>query len=56
MISAGYGDIPTDQWLIAIVTVLITIMFIGGVTATLYFLARPSAGGAESPTLGPGAA
>ena len=48
MIAAGYGDIPTDWWLVAPVTVLIQLMFVGGVIGTVYFLARPSAGRASA--------
>ena len=48
MTSAGYGDIPTDWWLVIPVTVLIQLMFVGGVLGTLYFVARPSAGRAAA--------
>ena len=47
MVTAGYQDIPTDWWLVLPVTALIALMFLGGVTATMYFLGRPSAGRAQ---------
>ena len=48
MIASGFSDIPTDTWLVAPVTVLIQVMFLGGVIGTIYFLARPSAGRAAA--------
>jgi len=47
MVDDGFSDIPTDEPLVGVVTVLIALMFLGGVVATMYFLARPGAAQAE---------
>ena len=40
----GHPDIPTDLWLVAPVTVLILLMFLGGVLGTAHFVFNPTAG------------
>ena len=55
MAASGYGDIPTDWWLVLPVTILIILMFLGGVIGTMYFVARTSAGRADAPTVEAGA-
>ena len=48
LLAEGYGDIPTDWWLVAPVTFLILIMFLGGVLGTIYFVSNPRTGRAGS--------
>jgi hypothetical protein len=48
LIAEGYADFPTDLWLLVPVNLLITLMFVGGVLGTIYFLRKPSAGGVGS--------
>ena len=40
MMALGYDDIPTTWWLVGSVTVLLALIFLGGVIGTVYFLAR----------------
>ena len=44
LLAEGYSDIPTDWWLVAPVTFLILIMFLGGVLGTIYFVSNPRTG------------
>ena len=39
--AEGHANIPTDVWLLVPVNLLITAMFVGGATATVYFLSQP---------------
>ena len=40
MIERGMSDIPTTWWLVGSVSILIIVIFVGGVLGTVYFLAR----------------
>ena len=40
MSALGYSDIPTTWWMVGGVTILIVVIFVGGVIGTVYFLAR----------------
>ena len=40
MIERGMSDIPTTWWLVGSVSILIIVIFLGGVVGTVYFLAR----------------
>ena len=40
MEAQGFTDIPTTWWLVSGVSVLIIVIFVGGVIGTVYFLAR----------------
>ncbi len=40
MAALGYSDIPTTWWMVGTVTILLVLIFIGGVIGTVYFLAR----------------
>lgn len=44
MRADGFSDIPTSPALVTVITALITVMFVGGVVATVYFVARPRVG------------
>lgn len=52
MMDEGFSDIPTDPALVGAIMNLLTVMFVGGVVATVYFVARPRVGkrrGASAP-------
>lgn len=44
LVLEGYSDIPTDWWLVAPVTLLLLVIFVGAVAGTMYFLLNPRAG------------
>ena len=41
LIAEGYGDIPTDLWLLAPVNLLILFIFVVGVAGALHFMRNP---------------
>jgi hypothetical protein len=44
MVADSFADIPTHGGLVLLISALISVMFVGGVLGTVYFVARPRAG------------
>lgn len=42
LIADGYGDVPTDMWLLIPVNVLILFVFVAGAVGAMLFLRHPS--------------
>ncbi len=44
LMAEGYGDIPTDLWLLVPINLLILFIFVAGVAGAMHFMSRPPIG------------